>query len=339
MDIIAELTKELGIERWQTQAAVDLIDADNTIPFISRYRKEATGALNDEVLRQLNERLTYLRNLEEKKEQVLNSIEEQGKLTDELRKQITEAATLVAVDDLYRPYRPKRRTRATIAKEKGLEPLANIILLQMTDKPVLEEAVNYISEEKGVSNEEDALNGAKDIIAEMISDESDYRTATREKTFKSGKIISTAKNPEEKSVYEMYYDFEEGLTKIAGHRILALNRGETEKILTVSIEAPEEEILKYLYKKVIVKDNVYTTDILKEVCDDSYKRLIQPSIEREIRNALTEKAEDGAIKVFGKNLEQILMQPPIAGQTVLGWDPGIPYRLQTGCRRCNRKSP
>ena len=239
MDIIAELTKELGIERWQTQAAVDLIDADNTIPFISRYRKEATGALNDEVLRQLNERLTYLRNLEEKKEQVLNSIEEQGKLTDELRKQITEAATLVAVDDLYRPYRPKRRTRATIAKEKGLEPLANIILLQMTDKPVLEEAVNYISEEKGVSNEEDALNGAKDIIAEMISDESDYRTAIREKTFKSGKIISTAKNPEEKSVYEMYYDFEEGLTKIAGHRILALNRGETEKILTVSIEAPE----------------------------------------------------------------------------------------------------
>lgn len=328
MDIIAELTKELGIERWQTQAAVDLIDADNTIPFISRYRKEATGALNDEVLRQLNERLTYLRNLEEKKEQVLNSIEEQGKLTDELRKQITEAATLVAVDDLYRPYRPKRRTRATIAKEKGLEPLANIILLQMTDKPVLEEAVNYISEEKGVSNEEDALNGAKDIIAEMISDESDYRTAIREKTFKSGKIISTAKNPEEKSVYEMYYDFEEGLTKIAGHRILALNRGETEKILTVSIEAPEEEILKYLYKKVIVKDNVYSTDILKEVCDDSYKRLIQPSIEREIRNALTEKAEDGAIKVFGKNLEQILMQPPIAGQTVLGWDPAF----RTGCK-------
>ena len=328
MDIIAELTKELGIERWQTQAAVDLIDADNTIPFISRYRKEATGALNDEVLRQLNERLTYLRNLEEKKEQVLNSIEEQGKLTDELRKQITEAATLVAVDDLYRPYRPKRRTRATIAKEKGLEPLANIILLQMTDKPVLEEAVNYISEEKGVSNEEDALNGAKDIIAEMISDESDYRTAIREKTFKSGKIISTAKNPEEKSVYEMYYDFEEGLTKIAGHRILALNRGETEKILTVSIEAPEEEILKYLYKKVIVKDSVYTTDILKEVCDDSYKRLIQPSIEREIRNALTEKAEDGAIKVFGKNLEQILMQPPIAGQTVLGWDPAF----RTGCK-------
>lgn len=328
MDIIAELTKELGIERWQTQAAVDLIDADNTIPFISRYRKEATGALNDEVLRQLNERLTYLRNLEEKKEQVLNSIEEQGKLTDELRKQITEAATLIAVDDLYRPYRPKRRTRATIAKEKGLEPLANIILLQMTDKPVLEEAVNYISEEKGVSNEEDALNGAKDIIAEMISDESDYRTAIREKTFKSGKIISTAKNPEEKSVYEMYYDFEEGLTKIAGHRILALNRGETEKILTVSIEAPEEEILKYLYKKVIVKDNVYTTDILKEVCDDSYKRLIQPSIEREIRNALTEKAEDGAIKVFGKNLEQILMQPPIAGQTVLGWDPAF----RTGCK-------
>ena len=328
MDIIAELTNELGIERWQTQAAVDLIDADNTIPFISRYRKEATGALNDEVLRQLNERLTYLRNLEEKKEQVLNSIEEQGKLTDELRKQITEAATLVAVDDLYRPYRPKRRTRATIAKEKGLEPLANIILLQMTDKPVLEEAVNYISEEKGVSNEEDALNGAKDIIAEMISDESDYRTAIREKTFKSGKIISTAKNPEEKSVYEMYYDFEEGLTKIAGHRILALNRGETEKILTVSIEAPEEEILKYLYKKVIVKDNVYTTDILKEVCDDSYKRLIQPSIEREIRNALTEKAEDGAIKVFGKNLEQILMQPPIAGQTVLGWDPAF----RTGCK-------
>lgn len=328
MDIIGTLTKELNIEKWQTQAAVDLIDADNTIPFISRYRKEVTGSLNDEILRKLNERLIYLRNLEEKKEQVLNSIEEQGKLTDELKKQISEATTLVMVDDLYRPYRPKRRTRATIAKEKGLEPLANIILLQLTEKPITEEAQAYISEEKEVETPQDAIDGAKDIIAEMISDDATYRTAIRQKTFKEGKLISNAKNPEEKSVYEMYYDYEEGMTKIAGHRVLAINRGEAEKILTVSIEAPEEEIIKYLCSKVISKDNKYTSPILQEVCEDSYKRLIAPSVEREIRNELTEKAEEGAISVFGKNLEQILMQPPISGQVVLGWDPAF----RTGCK-------
>lgn len=328
MDIIGTLTKELNIEKWQTQAAVDLIDADNTIPFISRYRKEVTGSLNDEILRKLNERLIYLRNLEEKKEQVLNSIEEQGKLTEELKKQISEATTLVMVDDLYRPYRPKRRTRATIAKEKGLEPLANIIILQITDKPLLEEAQAYISEEKEVETPQDAIDGAKDIIAEMISDDAAYRTAIRQKTFKEGKLISNAKNPEEKSVYEMYYDYEEGMTKIAGHRVLAINRGEAEKILTVSIEAPEEEIIKYLCSKVISKDNKYTSPILQEVCEDSYKRLIAPSVEREIRNELTEKAEEGAISVFGKNLEQILMQPPISGQVVLGWDPAF----RTGCK-------
>jgi len=328
MDIIGALTEELGIERWQTQAAVDLIDADNTIPFISRYRKEVTGSLNDEILRKLNERLAYLRNLEDKKEQVLNSIEEQGKLTEELKKQILDAATLVMVDDLYRPYRPKRRTRATIAKEKGLEPLANIIILQLTDKPILEEAEAFISEEKEVLTAKDALDGAKDIIAEMISDDTDYRIAIREKTFKEGKITSAAKNPEEKSVYEMYYDYEEGMTKIAGHRILALNRGEAEKILNVHIEAPEEEIIKYLCRKVILRDNVYTSPILKEVCIDSYKRLIEPSVEREIRNELTQKAQEGAITVFGKNLEQILMQPPIANQVVLGWDPAF----RTGCK-------
>lgn len=328
MDIIGTLTKELNIEKWQTQAAVDLIDADNTIPFISRYRKEVTGSLNDEILRKLNERLIYLRNLEEKKEQVLNSIEEQGKLTEELKKQISEATTLVMVDDLYRPYRPKRRTRATIAKEKGLEPLANIILLQLTEKPITEEAQAYISEEKEVETPQDAIDGAKDIIAEMISDDAAYRTAIRQKTFKEGKLISNAKNPEEKSVYEMYYDYEEGMTKIAGHRVLAINRGEAEKILTVSIEAPEEEIIKYLCSKVISKDNKYTSPILQEVCEDSYKRLIAPSVEREIRNELTEKAEEGAISVFGKNLEQILMQPPISGQVVLGWDPAF----RTGCK-------
>ncbi len=328
MDIIGELTKELGIERKQTQAAVDLIDAGNTIPFISRYRKEATGSLNDEILRSLNDRLNYLRNLEEKKEQVLSSIEEQGKLTEELKKQILDAKTLVMVDDLYRPYRPKRRTRATIAKEKGLEPLANIILLQMTDKPLAEEAAQFISAENEVATAEEALDGAKDIIAEMISDEADYRTVIRNKTFKSGKIVSTAKNPEEKSVYEMYYNYEEGMSKIAGHRVLALNRGESEKILSVHIDAPEEEILQYLCKKTITRDNKYTAPILEEICADSYKRLIQPSIEREIRNELTEKAEEGAIKVFGKNLEQILMQPPIANQVVLGWDPAF----RTGCK-------
>lgn len=328
MDINQKLTEELGVKKWQVEAAVKLIDEGNTIPFISRYRKEATGALNDEQLRQLFERLTYLRNLEEKKEQVLSSIEEQGKLTEELKTQILAAETLVVVDDLYRPYRPKRRTRATIAKEKGLEPLAALITMQKTTTPIEEAAKGYISEEKEVKNVQDAIAGAKDIIAEYISDEADYRIYIRDLTVKQGKLTSVAKNPEEQSVYEMYYEFEEPVSKLAGHRVLALNRGEKEKILTVKIEAPEEKILQYLEKKVIHAENPYTMPLLKEAIEDSYKRLIAQAIEREIRNDLTEKAEDGAINVFGKNLEQLLMQPPIVGQTVLGWDPAF----RTGCK-------
>ena len=328
MDILQIITQEIGVEKWQVEAAVKLIDEGNTIPFISRYRKEATGTLNDEQLRNLNERLTYLRNLEDKKKQVLSSIEDQGKLTPELKEQILAAQTLVVVEDLYRPYRPKRRTRATIAKEKGLEPLANIIMLQMTNKSIEEEAEAFVSEEKEVASVADAIAGAKDIIAEHISDEADYRIRIRELTTKKGTISSTAKNPETQSVYEMYYEFEEPVKKLAGHRVLALNRGEKEKILTVKVGAPEEDILRYLEKQVITRDNPFTTPILKEVTDDSYKRLIAPAIEREIRSDLTEKAEDGAIKVFGKNLEQLLMQPPIAGQTVLGWDPAF----RTGCK-------
>ena len=328
MDIIQVITRELKVEKWQVEAAIKLIDEGNTIPFISRYRKEATGSLNDEQLRALFERLTYLRNLEDKKNQVLKSIEDQGKLTEELKKQILDAQTLVVVEDLYRPYRPKRRTRATIAKEKGLEPLADIILLQMTDKPVEEEARAYVSEEKGVKNVAEALNGAKDIIAERISDEADYRIYIRNLTTKNGSISSTAKNAETQSVYEMYYEFEEPVRKLAGHRILALNRGEKEKFITVKVNAPEEDILRYLNKRVIKKDNPNTTPILKAVVEDSYKRLIGPAIEREIRSDLTDKAEDGAIHVFGKNLEQLLMQPPIAGKVVLGWDPAF----RTGCK-------
>lgn len=328
MDIIAKLAEELNIRRQQAEAAVKLIDEGNTIPFISRYRKEATGALNDEVLRNLSERLTYLRNLEDKKEQVLSGIEEQGKLTEELKQQILSAETLVAVEDLYRPYRPKRRTRATIAKEKGLEPLANIILLQMTKESPETEAEPFVSSEKGVETPADAIAGAMDILAENISDEADYRKYIRDITMKTGKIVSTAKDPEKESVYEMYYEFEEGLAKLAGHRILALNRGESEKILTVKIEAPTERILQYLEKKIITRDNPNTTPALKAAAEDSYKRLIAPAIEREIRNELTERAEDGAIRVFGKNLEQLLMQPPIAGKVVLGWDPAF----RTGCK-------
>ena len=328
MDIIQAITQELKVEKWQVEAAVKLIDEGNTIPFISRYRKEATGSLNDEQLRTLSERLTYLRNLEDKKNQVLKSIEDQGKLTEELKKQILDAQTLVVVEDLYRPYRPKRRTRATIAKEKGLEPLADIILLQMTDKPVEEEAKAYISEEKGVKNVTEALNGAKDIIAERISDEADYRIYIRNLTTKNGSISSTAKDADAQSVYEMYYEFEEPIKKLAGHRILALNRGEKEKFITVKVNAPEEDILRYLNKRIIIKDNPNTTSILKTVVEDSYKRLIGPAIEREIRSDLTDKAEDGAIHVFGKNLEQLLMQPPIAGKVVLGWDPAF----RTGCK-------
>ena len=328
MDIIRKLAEELQIRPGQAQAAVKLIDEGNTIPFISRYRKEATGALNDEVLRNLYERLNYLRNLEEKKEQVISSIEEQGKLTDALKQQILAAETLVAVDDLYRPYRPKRRTRATIAKERGLEPLANVLLLQKLDHPALEEAAGYISEEKGVAKAEDALQGAMDIVAEAIADEADYRSYIREKTMKKGTLTSGAKDKETESVYEMYYDFEEPVAKPAGHRILALNRGEKEKVLTVKLEAPEDEIIRYLEKKTLHRDNPYTTPYLKAAVADSYERLIAPAIEREIRNALTESAQEGAIRVFGKNLEQLLMQPPIRGQVVLGWDPAF----RTGCK-------
>ena len=328
MDILQKLTEELQVKKWQVEAAVNLIDEGNTIPFISRYRKEVTGALNDEQLRKLDERLTALRNLEDKKAQVLSSIEEQGKLTEELRAQIEAAQTQVAVDDLYRPYRPKRRTRATMAKEKGLEGLANIILLQMTKNPLQEEAKSYLSEEKGVTTVEEALAGAKDIIAENISDEADYRTWIRNMTLKEGMITSEAKDEKQESVYETYYHFSQPLNKMVGHRTVALNRGEAEKLLTVKIEAPEEKILRYLEKQVITRDNPHTSGALKETVADSYGRLIAPAIEREIRNLLTEQAEEGAIQVFGRNLEQLLMQPPIAGQTVLGWDPAF----RTGCK-------
>ena len=328
MDINKKIAEELEIKVWQVEAVVKLIDEGNTIPFIARYRKEQHGALDDEQLRNLNERLTYLRNLEEKKEQVLASIEEQGKLTEELRQQILAAQTQVVVEDLYHPYRPKRRTRATIAKEKGLEGLANIILLQMTDKSLEEEAEEYLSEEKEVTTVQEAIQGAMDIIAESVADEADYRFYIRKLTMDEGVLVSTAKDEKEKSVYENYYEFEEAVKKIAGYRILAINRGEKEKFLTVKIDAPEERILRYLEKKVITRDNPNTTDCLKETLADSYKRLIAPSIEREIRNELTEKAEDGAIKVFGKNLTQLLMQPPITGQVVLGWDPAF----RTGCK-------
>ena len=328
MDIIKAIASELNVGNNQVEAAVKLIDEGCTIPFISRYRKEATGALNDEQLRNLDERLKYLRNLEDKKTQVIASIAEQGLLTDELKNQIEKADTMVAVEDLYRPYRPKRRTRATIAKEKGLEPLANIIMLQMTGEPVVKTAEEYVSEEKDVKTPEDAVAGAKDIIAESISDNADYRTRIREITFKEGVLTSAAKDAEAKTVYEMYYNFSEPAAKMAGHRILAVNRGENEKILTVKIEAPADKILSYLEKQIIVRDNRYTTGIIKEAIEDSYERLIAPSIEREIRNQLTETAEAGAIKVFGRNLEQLLLQPPITGHVVLGWDPAF----STGCK-------
>ena len=328
MDINQRLTEELGVKRWQIDAAVKLMDEGNTIPFISRYRKEATGSLNDEQLRKLYERLTYLRNLEDKKAQVISSIEEQGKMTEELRNQILAAETLVTVEDLYRPYRPKRRTRATIAKEKGLEPLAALILLQKTREPLEETAKAYISEEKQVASAAEAVRGAEDIIAEMISDNADYRSWIRKTTMKKGKLISAAKDPEAESVYEMYYEFEEAVPKLAGHRVLAINRGEKEKFLTVKIEAPEDEIIGWLERKVIRSDNPYTAPVLKETVEDSYHRLIAPAIEREIRSELTEKAEDGAIEVFGKNLHQLLMQSPIAGKVGLGWDPAF----RTGCK-------
>lgn len=328
MDILQKITEELSVQKWQVEAAVKLIDEGNTIPFISRYRKEVTGSLNDEQLRTLGERLTYLRGLEEKKEQVLSSIEEQGKLTDELKAKIIAAETMVAVEDLYRPYRPKRKTRASVAKEKGLDGLADIIRAQETTKSLVEEATPYVSEEKGVKNIQEAIQGAMDIIAEEISDNADYRKYIREETWNQGFVTSVAKDEKAESVYEMYYNFEEPVNKILGHRVLALNRGEAEKFLTVKITAPEEQILRFLEKKTIVKDNPETSPVLVAVCKDSYDRLIAPAIERDIRNELTEKAEDSAIGVFGKNLEQLLMQPPIAGKTVLGWDPAF----RTGCK-------
>ncbi len=333
MDIIKKITEELRVQKWQVEAAVGLIDEGNTIPFISRYRKEATGSLNDEQLRGLYERLTYLRNLEEKKEQVLRGIEEQGQLTEELREKILAAETMVVVEDLYRPYRPKRRTRASVAKEKGLEPLAEYILRQDAQAPVLEEAARYITDDGTdealqVKTAEEALQGAKDILAENISDDAAYRLYIRGATMEEGVIASSAKDEKAQSVYEMYYHFEEPVKKIAGHRVLALNRGENEKILTVKVNAPVERILRYLEKQVVTADNPYTAPILKEAAADAYERLIAPAIEREVRGNLTEKAEDGAISVFGRNLEQLLMQPPIAGRVVLGWDPAF----RTGCK-------
>ncbi|MDY4835844.1 MAG: Tex family protein [Frisingicoccus sp.] len=328
MDIIKTISKELEIKTWQAEAVIKLIDEGNTIPFIARYRKEATGSLNDEVLRDFHDRLVYLRNLEEKKAQVLSSINDQGKLTPELKKMIEEALTMVAVDDLYRPYRPKRRTRAIIAKEKGLEPLANILMLQMTSKSMLEEAKMFVSDQKGVATAEEALNGAKDILAEAISDNADYRTYIRRITMNEGKVVSKARDINEKSVYENYYDYEEAVSKMPSHRILAINRGEKLKFLTVKVEAPEEKIIRYLEKKVIRKNNPETEFILRSVVEDSYNRLIGPSVEREVRNELTERAEEGGMKDFGKNLKQLLMQPPISGRVVLGWDPAF----RTGCK-------
>ena len=328
MDISAKLAEELNIKKSQAEATIKLIDEGNTIPFIARYRKEVTGALNDEILRNLYERLTYLRNLEDKKQSVLGSIEEQGKLTEELKARIEAAETLVVLEDLYRPYKQKRKTRASVAKEKGLEPLAAYILEQNAAAPLIETAQAYVDAEKGVADAKEAIDGAKDIIAEQISDEADYRIYIRNLTFEEGKIVSTAKDEKEQSVYENYYAYEEPIKKVVGHRILALNRGEKEKMLIVKIEAPTDRILRYLEKQVITADNPVTTPVLTEVIADAYTRVIAPAIEREIRNELTEKAEDGAITVFGKNLEQLLMQPPIAGRVVLGWDPAF----RTGCK-------
>lgn len=328
MNIVKIISDELGVRQSQTEAAVKLIDEGNTIPFIARYRKEATGALNDEQLRHLDERLRYLRSLEERKAAVIASIEEQGMLTEELKDKIDKASTLVAVEDLYRPYKPKKKTRAGIARQKGLEGLAMIISLQRTNRSIEEEALGFVSEEKGVADVKEAISGALDIIAENISDDAQYRTYIRNLSMKEGVISSQAKDKTAESVYEMYYDFEEPVNKIVGHRILALNRGEKEKVLTVKIKPPVDKIIAYLEKQIITSDNKFTTPLLKEAIADSYDRLIAPSIERDIRNELTEKAEDGAITVFGKNLKQLLLQPPIAGHVVLGWDPAF----RTGCK-------
>ena len=328
IDIEAKLSSELGVEKWQVTAAVQLIDEDNTIPFIARYRKEKTGALNDEVLRKLYERLIYLRNLEDKKQQVIATIRDQGKMTDALLKQIEEAQTQVVVDDLYRPYRPKRRTRAMVAKEKGLEKLAAAVMAQNLGHPVEEEAADYVSEEKGVADVKEALEGASDILAESIADTAAYRMWIRQQFEKEGRLVSEAKDDKEKSVYEMYYHFAEPVSKIAGHRVLAINRAEKEKVVNVTIEVPEEKLIGWLKRQVVHQKNPYTTEMLEAAAEDSYRRLIAPAVEREVRNALTEKAEEGAMTVFGKNLQQLLMQPPIKGQTVLGWDPAF----RTGCK-------
>ncbi len=327
MDIAKLIASELNIKVSQAETVIKLIDEGNTIPFIARYRKEMHGGLNDEVLRDLDERLTYLRNLQERKESVLSSIEEQGKLTEELKKAIEDATTLVAVEDLYRPYKQKRRTRATIAKEQGLEGLAKWLFSEHKEHSPEEEAKKYLNEEKGVATVEDALAGAKDIIAEEISDDAEIRKHIRELTRREGSLVSEAKDKDAESVYEMYYDFNDSISKISGYRTLAINRGEKEKVLSVKVTAPEEEILKYIESKII-KTNDQAATLLKEACEDSYKRLIKESIERDIRNELTEKAEDGAIDVFGKNLAQLLMQPPIVGYVVLGWDPAF----RTGCK-------
>ncbi len=328
MDIIKTLAGELNITVHQTEAAVKLIDEGNTIPFIARYRKEATGSLNDEILRNLDERLKYLRGLEERKEQVISTIREQEKLTPQLEGQIRGALTLVEVEDLYRPYKPKRRTRAMIAREKGLEPFADFISLQKAQRPLEEEAEPYISEEKGVLTAQEAIDGAMDILAERVSDNAQYRTYIRNVTWGQGTLQSQAKDAEAKTVYEMYYEYEEPIKKAAGHRILAINRGENEKILTVKVTAPQERIQTYLEKQTIIRENSYTTPVLKAMLQDAYQRLIAPAIEREIRNELTDQAQEGAIHVFGKNLEQLLMQPPIVGRVVLGWDPAF----RTGCK-------
>ncbi len=325
MDILQVIADELQIKKVQVEKSVQLIDEGATIPFIARYRKEVTGSLNDEQLRALSERLVYLRNLEDKKASILSAIEEQGKLTDELKEQIEASMTMVSLEDLYRPYRPKRRTRATIAKEKGLEPLAEILRLQETTKTIEEEAQAFVDEGKEVHTVQDAIDGAKDILAEIYADNADFRTKIREMTRESGILTAKAKDEEASSVYEMYYDFSEPIKKLVGHRILAVNRGEAEKFLTVKIEAPRQDILLWLVKQVILNMKHDSASYLYEALTDSYDRLIAPSIERELRNELTEKAEEGAISVFGKNLHQLLMQPPIAGQVVLGWDPGFAH--------------
>ncbi len=327
MDINKKLAEELNVKVSQVEAAVGLIDEGCTIPFIARYRKEVTGSMNDEVLRNLDERLKYLRNLEDRKEAVISSIEEQGKLTDELKAQILQAETMVLVEDLYRPYKQKKRTRATIAKEKGLEPLADYIMEQNAAEPVEQNAAGYVNDDT-VKSVKDAIDGAKDIIAERISDVADYRTYIRDITMKEGTLVTAAKDEKAESVYEMYYEFSEPLSRIAGHRVLAINRGEDEKFLTVKIEAPEDRILRYLEKKTLTGENEFTTPVITEAIADSYSRLIAPAIEREIRSSLTDDAQEGAIKVFGKNLHQLLMQPPIAGKVVLGWDPAF----RTGCK-------